>query len=95
MDKSPVTPGAIVPAREMLGELLLDLDRPQPALAAFERALKDSPNRLNALSGAARAAQLSGDRAKARDYYARVVELLTPRESSPRPSSPARSGSGW
>jgi tetratricopeptide (TPR) repeat protein len=76
MDKSPVTPGAIVPVREMLGELLLDMNRPADALEAYERSMTDSPNRLNALSGAARAAQMSGDRAKAAGYYGRVAGLL-------------------
>ncbi|HEY2091877.1 MAG TPA: hypothetical protein VGJ81_08320 [Thermoanaerobaculia bacterium] len=78
MDKSPVTPGAIVPAREMLGEMLLDGNRPADALEAFERSLTESPNRLNALTGAARAAQLSGNRTKAASYYGRVAELLGP-----------------
>lgn len=65
MDKSPVTPGAILPAREMLGDLLLELNQPEKALEAYQAALKDSPNRLNGLSGVARAAQLAGDRRKA------------------------------
>lgn len=78
MDKSPVTPGPIVPVREMLGELLLDMNRPAEALEAYERSMADSPNRLNALSGAARAAQMSGDRAKAAGYYGRVAGLLSP-----------------
>jgi len=76
MDKSPVTPGSIFPAREMLGEFLLEMNRPQKALEAYERLLKDSPNRLNGLSGAARAAQLAGDREKARSYYVQVAKLL-------------------
>ena len=76
-EKSPVTPGSILPAREMLGDFLLDTDQPQKALEAFERSLKDSPNRLNGLSGAARAAQLIGDREKARMYYANVAQLLS------------------
>lgn len=76
LDKSPVTPGSILPAREMLGDLLLELNRPEKALEAFERSLKDSPNRLNGLSGAARAAQLAGDREKARTYSAQVAKLL-------------------
>ena len=76
MDKSPVTPGAVLPSREMLGDLLLELGRPQDALVAYERSLKDSPNRLNGLSGAARAAELSGERAKAREYHTRVAKLL-------------------
>lgn len=77
-DKSPVTPGAILPAREMLGDLLLELNQPQKALDSYERSLKDSPNRLNGLSGAARAAQSAGDVAKARGYYAQLARLLGP-----------------
>jgi tetratricopeptide (TPR) repeat protein len=77
MDKSPVTPGPILPAREMLGDFLLATNRPQEALVAYERSLKDSPGRLNGLSGAARAAQLAGDREKARTYYTQVAKLLT------------------
>lgn len=76
LDKSPVTPGPVLPAREMLGDLLLDLNQPVNALEAFERSLKDSPNRLNGLSGAARAAQLAGDRDKARSYYSQVAKLF-------------------
>src|SRR5438477_9441541 len=76
MDKSPVTPGAVLPAREMLGDLLLELNRSDKALEAYERSLKDSPNRLNGLSGAARAAELTGNRAKAHDYHVKVADLL-------------------
>jgi tetratricopeptide (TPR) repeat protein len=76
MDKSPVTPGSILPAREMLGDLLLEMNQPAKALEAYERSLKDSPNRLNGLTGAARAAQLAGDRAKAHTYYKQVAALL-------------------
>jgi hypothetical protein len=75
-DKSPVTPGSILPARELLGDFLLEVNRPQKALAAYERSLKDVPDRLNGLSGAARAAQLAGDREKARSYYVKVGRLL-------------------
>ena len=67
--KHPVTPGAILPARELLGDLLLDLDRPGEALTAFESSLIQSPNRFNSLAGAARAAARSGQRQKAVDYY--------------------------
>jgi hypothetical protein len=75
MDKSPVTPGAILPAREMLGDLLLELNQPARALAAYERSLKDNPNRLNGLSGAARAAQLAGERTKAIAYAKQFAGL--------------------
>jgi tetratricopeptide (TPR) repeat protein len=74
MDKSPVTPGAIIPAREMYGDLLLELNQPEKALEAYETALKDSPRRLNGLTGAARAAQLAGDRKKAGTYYAELAK---------------------
>src|SRR5581483_6990201 len=74
-EKHPVTPGPIVPARELLGELLLELKEPTQALSAFETSLHASPNRFNGLSGAARAAQLAGDTEKARSYYAQLVSL--------------------
>jgi tetratricopeptide (TPR) repeat protein len=76
MDKSPVTPGSIIPAREMLGDLLLEINQPVNALEAYERSLADAPNRLNGLTGAARAAQLAGDRAKASAYYVQVAKLF-------------------
>jgi hypothetical protein len=74
-EKHPVTPGSIVPARELLGELLMDVNRPADALREYEASLKVAPGRFNGVSGAARAAELSGDRAKARAFYASLVEL--------------------
>jgi predicted Zn-dependent protease len=73
--KHPVTPGAIVPARELLGEMLLELKRPSEAAQEFGAVLGSSPNRLRALYGAARAAELGGDRDRARHFYAKLVEL--------------------
>ena len=74
-EKNPVTPGSIVPARELLGDLLLELREPQQALKEFEASLLVSPNRFNGLYGAARAAELSGDRQKARTFYAQLTTL--------------------
>jgi tetratricopeptide (TPR) repeat protein len=74
-EKHPVTPGAILPAREQLGELLLELKQPGPALEAFETALRTTPNRFNALYGAARAAALTDNRQKAAEYYRKLVVL--------------------
>jgi hypothetical protein len=74
-EKHPVTPGPILPARELSGELLLELKHPAQALSEFETSLSASPNRFNGLSGAAQAAQLAGDAEKARTYYARLVSL--------------------
>jgi len=72
-DKLPVSPGAIVPARELLGEMLLEAKQPAPALEAFETSLKIAPERFNSLYGSARAAQLAGDRQKASAYYAKLL----------------------
>lgn len=74
-EKHPVTPGPIVPARELLGDLLLELHEPQQALKEFAAALLVSPNRFNGLYGAARAAELSGDRQKAATFYAQLTTL--------------------
>ena len=74
-EKHPVTPGALFPAREMLAGLLLDLGQPAPALAEFERSQKSDPNRFRGLAGAARAAELAGEGAKARVYYGKLIAL--------------------
>jgi hypothetical protein len=74
-EKHPVTPGPILPARELLGDLLLELKHPAQALGEFEASLRASPNRFHGLSGAARAAQQAGDAEKARRYYAQLVSL--------------------
>jgi tetratricopeptide (TPR) repeat protein len=74
-EKHIVTPGYLLPAREMLGELLLELGQPAQALTAFETSAKHEPNRFRGMHGAARAAELSGDREKARMYYAKLVAL--------------------
>lgn len=74
-EKHPVTPGAILPAREMLGDLLLELNQSAQALKEYETVLQDSPNRFNGLYGAARSAEFSGDYKKARAYYEKLVSL--------------------
>jgi tetratricopeptide (TPR) repeat protein len=74
-DKHNVTPGVILPARELLGEMLLELKQPAQAMVEFEATLRTAPNRFNALSGAARAAKLSGDNQKAKTYYAKLLAL--------------------
>jgi tetratricopeptide (TPR) repeat protein len=72
-EKHVVTPGPILPAREMLGDLLMELNRPAEALAQYEAAMAKEPNRFRGLYGAARAAELAGDREKARTYYGRLM----------------------
>jgi tetratricopeptide (TPR) repeat protein len=74
-EKHPVTPGAILPAREQLGELLLELKQPTVALQEFETSLRSAPNRFNGLYGAARAARLASDQKRAKTYYTKLVAL--------------------
>jgi tetratricopeptide (TPR) repeat protein len=83
-EKHPVTPGALLPAREQLGELLLELKQPAAALQEFEVSFRSTPNRLNGLYGAARAASLSGNEKSARTYYAQLLDL-TRDAPAPRP----------
>jgi tetratricopeptide (TPR) repeat protein len=74
-EKHPVTPGEILPARELLGDLLLQIERPMEALAEYETALKRSPNRFNSLYGAGRAAELAGQKKKAASYYQKLLKI--------------------
>ena len=62
IEKLPVTPGPIVPAREQLGSLLIEQNHPGPALKEFQAALTNAPGRRGALEGAAQAAELSGQK---------------------------------
>ena len=82
-DKHIVTPGRIVPARELLGELLLELQRPAEALKELEASHLREPDRFRGLYGAAQAAAQSGDPAKARRYFTRLVEIAG--QGDPRP----------
>ena len=81
-DKHPVTPGSILPAREQLGELLLELKQPSAALAEFETSLRSAPERFNGLYGAARAASLAADQKKARSYYTKLMALTREADTS-------------
>jgi tetratricopeptide (TPR) repeat protein len=86
-DKHPVTPGPVKPARELLGEFLLTTGKPAEALAAFESTLQRSPNRFNALYGAATAAQTAGQREKARHYFQGLIAVSDPRSQRPELST--------
>jgi tetratricopeptide (TPR) repeat protein len=74
-DKHPVTPAPIMPARELLGDLLLELNEPEKAFGEFEKSLSKEPNRFHTFYGAARAAELMGDAGKARMYYEKLLKL--------------------
>ena len=64
-----------MPARELLGDLLLELNRPAQALKAYEQTLATDPNRLRSVYGAAKAAASAGDAAAAKTYYQQLVLL--------------------
>jgi tetratricopeptide (TPR) repeat protein len=91
LEKHPVTPGAILPAREQLGDLLLEVGQPAEALAEYEASLKRAPRRLAGTYGAARAAKLGGDAAKTRQYYVQLVELTKNGEAGRAEIKEARS----
>ena len=75
MEKYAVTPGAIIPAREMLGQLLLQQNRPEDALAAFQSVLKLAPKRFNAIYGAASAAEGAGNASAAHQYFQELLAV--------------------
>src|SRR5438876_674366 len=74
--KHPVTPGAVLPARELLGDLLLELGRPVEAAQAFAASLAQQPNRARSLFGLARASEQAGDLATARTRYREYLALM-------------------
>ena len=74
-EKHNISPGPIALARELHGDMLLDARQPAKALVEYETALKISPNRFKALQGAAKSAELAGDRDKAKTYYARLLTV--------------------
>jgi tetratricopeptide (TPR) repeat protein len=80
MDKHAVTPGAVLPAREMLAQLLVLANRPQEALPEYESVLKIAPNRFNALYGAATAADAAGNHAAAQNYFRKLTEVAVGNE---------------
>lgn len=78
VQKHPVTPGALLPPYEALGDLLMDLDRPGEALDAYESSLESCPLRYQSLLGAARAAREAGDEARARRHYSTLLDVVAP-----------------
>src|SRR5436305_6323649 len=89
-EKHPVTPGVPKPARELYGVMLLERGKPAEALAAFEAVLKKEPNRLNAYLGAATAAEKTGDKAKAHDYYKKVIAIAADADKTRTEAADAR-----
>jgi hypothetical protein len=84
-EKSAVTPGPLMPARESLGDLLMELKRPADALPMYEKNLAKEPNRLKSVYGAAHAAELAGNTAKARDYFTQLATICARADTPDRP----------
>jgi len=63
-----------LPAREMVADMLLEMNRPEEALGEYEKALQTDPNRFNGLYGAARAAEIANKPEKASTYYAQLLK---------------------
>jgi tetratricopeptide (TPR) repeat protein len=82
-EKNVVTPGRLLPARELLGDMLMELKRPAEALKEYEASQVREPNRYRGLWGAALAASHSGNQAKAKQYFGRLVEIAG--KGEPRP----------
>lgn len=80
-----VTPGPLAPAREMLGEMLLEHDQPVEALAAFDASLVQAPNRFWSLYGAAKAASRAGDPTKAFAYFQKLSIIAARADQPGRP----------
>ena len=83
-EKHIVTPGRIVPARELLGDMLVELKQPDAALKEYEASQLREPNRFRNYLGSARAAEMAGDRAKAAAYYQKLL-VLAKDADTPRP----------
>ena len=84
-EKAAVSPGRIVPARELLGDMFFEIGQSAEALAEYERSQVHDPNRYRSLYGAGLAAAQSGNREKARDYFSRLLALAG--SGQPRPET--------
>lgn len=93
-DKHPVTPGEVLPARELLGDLLLAVGQPAEARRVYEAVLQREPNRARSVFGAARAAELAGDAAAAAARYREYLELLAPGDGTRGELEAARRATG-
>ena len=76
-EKHPVTPGEVIPAREFLGDMLLQLNKPDKALEMYEADLKTHPKRFNGIYGAGLSAEKSGKTEKAKLYYSQLLSICS------------------
>jgi tetratricopeptide (TPR) repeat protein len=83
LGKHPVSPGSLIPSRELLADILLDMKKPADALKEYEACLALNPNRFNSLHGAGRAAELANKADAARKHYQALVAQLAQSASRP------------
>jgi tetratricopeptide (TPR) repeat protein len=81
-EKHIVTPARMLPARELLGDMLLEEKQPAAALKEYEASRAREPNRYRNFANAALAAEMAGDKAKARENYAKLLELAKKADGS-------------
>lgn len=81
-EKHPVTPGEVLPARELLGDMLLHLNKPANALEAYKSTLEKHPNRFNTLYGAGLAAEKTGDKEMAQFYFQQLSKVISNTKSN-------------
>jgi Tetratricopeptide repeat len=81
-EKSPVTPGEVIPAMELLGDMLFQMNQPARALEAYEADLKKHPNRFNGLFAAGLAAEKCNNLQKANEYYRQLLVVANSPESN-------------
>jgi tetratricopeptide (TPR) repeat protein len=74
-EKNPVTPGQLLPVREMLGDLLLEMEMPEEALEQYLLTLETNPNRFNSIYGCGIAAEQLGETNMAKEYFTSLIEL--------------------
>jgi len=82
-EESQRSGGVAMPAREMLADMLLELKRPQEALAEYQNVLKHYPNRFDAVYGAAKAAEAAANPKQAQEFYAQLVKISMPGADRP------------
>ncbi|MBC7873769.1 MAG: tetratricopeptide repeat protein [Ferruginibacter sp.] len=75
-EKHSVTPGEIIPARELLGDMLLEMNKPALALEAYRAVLETHPNRFNGLYSAGIAAQRNGNKEEAKRYFQKLLHSI-------------------
>jgi hypothetical protein len=84
-EKNAITPGPLVPARELLGDMLMELKQPAAALTEYQAVLKKEPRRFRAVYGVAKAAQAAGDAATSRKAFADLVAICERGDTPGRP----------